>query len=148
MAGVQIEANGNITEVNYIEINEQSAPANSSNGSGRVYTKTGSGGLFWKPNSAGVEVSLAGSSTVFSDTASVSSNTVTIPTSLNGNYLTHIETNGTSCSLINIDGDANIQSNGECGGKISSLTAYVVCAGQTANFTGTGITQATFYTIL
>ena len=58
MSGVQIDAN-NLINMGYIQLNEQAAPANPANGQGRIYQKTGSSGLFWKPDSAGAEVDLS-----------------------------------------------------------------------------------------
>ena len=42
----------------YIQISDIAAPANPLNGQGRIYKKTGDDGLFWKPNSVGLEVDL------------------------------------------------------------------------------------------
>ena len=58
MSGVEIDSDNNLLNVNFIELNEQTEPQNSADGKGRIYQKTGSEGLFWKPNSAGTEVDL------------------------------------------------------------------------------------------
>lgn len=58
MSGVEIDSNNNLLNVNFIELNEQTEPQNSADGKGRIYKKTGSSGLFWKPDSAGAEVDL------------------------------------------------------------------------------------------
>lgn len=44
----------------YVELVDTTAPANPSDGEGRLYKKTGDDGLFWKPDSAGSEVDLTG----------------------------------------------------------------------------------------
>ena len=43
----------------YMEIPDVSAPANPSNGFGRLYKKTGDAGCYWKPDASGAEVNLA-----------------------------------------------------------------------------------------
>jgi len=40
---------------NYIELADITAPINGADGFGRIYKKTGDSGLFWKPDSTGVE---------------------------------------------------------------------------------------------
>lgn len=58
MSGLQIDANNNLINAGYIEFSEQAAPANPADGKGRLYQKTRSLNLFWKPNSAGPEIDL------------------------------------------------------------------------------------------
>jgi len=43
----------------YIDLYDIAAPVNPGNGIGRLYKKTGSSGIYWKPNVAGPEVNLA-----------------------------------------------------------------------------------------
>jgi hypothetical protein len=43
----------------YIQLDDMAAPANGLDGTGRLYKKTGDNGLWYKPDSAGVEVNLA-----------------------------------------------------------------------------------------
>jgi len=42
----------------YVELLDQSAPGNPSDGEGRLYKKSGDAGLFWIPDSAGGEIDL------------------------------------------------------------------------------------------
>ena len=42
----------------YIDLYDIAAPVNPGNGIGRLYKKTGSSGIYWKPNVAGPEVDL------------------------------------------------------------------------------------------
>jgi len=54
----------------YIELADQTAPANPSAGQGRLYKKTGNDGIFWLPDAAGAEVDLTSSgssSLIYSD---------------------------------------------------------------------------------
>lgn len=57
-AGVTTETKGPVNALNYFQFNDITAPANPSNGQGRLYKKTGDDGIFWKPDSAGVEIDL------------------------------------------------------------------------------------------
>lgn len=58
----EIKGTSNISGVaefkNYIQLNDIIAPGNPANGQGRLYKKTGSAGLYWKPNLAGSEYDL------------------------------------------------------------------------------------------
>ena len=141
---VQIDANNNVTNVGYIQLNDQTAPAAPAAGNLRIYKKTGSDGIFIK-SSDGNESNLTSSVSSANATASMtSSDNATIPSALDGLLLTNISvTNATTCFLINIDGDNDITTLADCVGRVSGLSSTVTCAGQTANFTGTGITVST-----
>lgn len=55
---VDTEIKGAMNILEYIELNDIVAPSNPLNGQGRLYKKSGDDGIFWKPDSAGVEVDL------------------------------------------------------------------------------------------
>ena len=54
-----IVALDNIDARKYIQFTDIAAPSNGSNGSGRLYKKTGNDGLFWLPDSGGAEVDIS-----------------------------------------------------------------------------------------
>jgi hypothetical protein len=54
---------GGLELTSYIELVDETAPGNPSDGQGRLYKKTSDDGLFWKPDSAGPEVDLTDSGT-------------------------------------------------------------------------------------
>ena len=49
---------GNTTTTGYVQFSDISSPANPSVGEGRLYKKNGNDGLFWKPDTIGIEVDL------------------------------------------------------------------------------------------
>lgn len=81
---INTEIKGPVNLLNYVELNDITAPSNGLDGQGRLYKKTGDDGIFWKPDSAGVEVDLTqtgGGSSIFgseyqtAESAAVSSTT-------------------------------------------------------------------------
>jgi hypothetical protein len=50
----------NLTNTGYIQLTDITAPANPADGEGRLYKKTGDDGIYWLPDSAGVEVNING----------------------------------------------------------------------------------------
>jgi hypothetical protein len=55
---VILDDNANISGIGYEQFNDMAAPSNPVNGQGRLYKRTGDDGIWWKPDSAGVEVDL------------------------------------------------------------------------------------------
>lgn len=57
IASSQIGANPSLS--GYLELSDMIVPGNGADGTGRLYKKLSSSGLFWKPDAAGAEVNLA-----------------------------------------------------------------------------------------
>jgi len=55
---INTEIKGPMNILNYIDLNDIASPSNPSHGQGRLYKKSGNDGIFWKPDSAGLEVDL------------------------------------------------------------------------------------------
>lgn len=84
---VETEFKGPVNLLNYIVLNDITAPSNPASGQGRLYKKIGNDGIFWKPETSGAEVDLTqvGTSSIFgseyqvaesANTSSTSSNTL------------------------------------------------------------------------
>ncbi len=65
-SGVSIDGSNNMSGMvnisstaGYLQLTDMTAPANPADAQGRIYKKTGNDGLFWKPDSAGLEVDLS-----------------------------------------------------------------------------------------
>lgn len=69
-----IDDSNNMAGLQYLEFNDVSAPSNPLNGQARLYKKTGDDGIWWKPDSAGVEIDLTdtGVSSIMGTTNQVS----------------------------------------------------------------------------
>lgn len=69
-----IDDSNNIAGLQYLEFNDILSPSNPLDGQARLYKKTGDDGIWWKPDSAGVEVDLTdtGVSTIMGTTNQVS----------------------------------------------------------------------------
>jgi hypothetical protein len=149
MSGLQIDANNNITNVGYIEIEDQTAQANGSNGVGRLYKKTGDAGIFWKPDNAGDEVNLTLTGGISIESAAVNGSLLAnIPAALNGKILNYVKApSASSCNLVSVGGDTSIKTSTDCADRISLVDIPITCNGQEAQFTGTGITNVEFYAL-
>lgn len=75
-AGVTTETKGPVNALNYFQLNDITAPANPTNGQGRLYKKTGDDGIFWKPDSAGVEIDLTDGNV--NTSANLTANAITV----------------------------------------------------------------------
>jgi hypothetical protein len=58
-SSVIVSDTADISGVSYLQFADTAAPANPADAEGRLYKKSGNQGIFWKPNSAGVEVDIA-----------------------------------------------------------------------------------------
>ena len=57
-SSITIDGTNNMAGVSYIQLNDISSPPNPLDNQGRIYKKSGNDGLFWIPDSGGVEVDL------------------------------------------------------------------------------------------
>lgn len=70
-SGITLDASDNMSGVGFLQFNDISTPGNPLDTQGRIYKKTGNDGLFWIPDSGGLEVDLtAGAAGGESNTAS------------------------------------------------------------------------------
>lgn len=58
MSGIQFGSSNDMSNVSTVTFDDVAAPSNPSDGSGILYKKTGTDGLFWRPDSAGSEVNI------------------------------------------------------------------------------------------
>jgi hypothetical protein len=82
-SAILVDDSNNMTGLQYLQFNDIASPSNPSNAQGRLYKKTGDDGLWWKPDSAGVEVDLTatgGGGGVTSITGTVNQVIVDVPT--------------------------------------------------------------------
>lgn len=65
-SAVIIDDSNNITGIQYLQFSDITAPVNPSAGQGRLYKKTGSSSIWWRPDAAGPELDLTLQGTVTS----------------------------------------------------------------------------------
>lgn len=58
-----LDITGNTTTTGYIQFTDIEAPTTPSDGTGRLYKKTGENGIWWKPDAAGSEIDLTSTGT-------------------------------------------------------------------------------------
>lgn len=134
-SAIIIDDGNNMTGLQYLQFSDIATPTNPLAGQGRLYKKTGSAGIWWRPDAAGSEVDLTGVTSVLGTTnqvaVSAATGAVTISTPL-----TFIAP-GSVASTTSVTSGTSITS----GTTLTSGTLLI--DGTTASIAAAGATQGT-----